>query len=250
MSEISKEFVTLKFKKDALWKYATVILAVVVILLLVFNLGGNSSTNTANVGNNVVPSVPSKVTVNLDGDAVLGNNDAPVTIVEFSDYQCPFCRKFWVETLPLIEENYIATGKVRFIYKDFPLSSIHPSAQIAAEAAECARDVAGDDATYYKMHDKIFSEQNILDGGSSKSAVTKTVVFTADDLVSWAESLGYDIQSCLSSGKFADEVQEDLSDGIASGAQGTPYFVINGKVLSGAQPFSAFKAVIDAELNK
>ncbi|MEX2017303.1 MAG: DsbA family protein, partial [Candidatus Pacearchaeota archaeon] len=184
-----------------------------------------------------------------DDDAVLGDANAPVTIIEFSDYQCPFCRKFWTETLPQIKLEYIDTGKVKFVYRDFPLTSIHPGAQPAAEAAECARDLYGGDDAYFKMHDKIFSEQNIFDGGDPNTGpVRSTVSFTDSDLKQWAKELGYDISSCLDSGEFRQEVLNDLSDATSAGGQGTPYFVINGKPLSGAQPFAVFKQVIDSEL--
>ena len=99
------------------------------------------------------------------------------------------------------------------------------------------------------MHDKIFQEGNKLDGGDPiKGPVKGTAQFTSEDLKKWAKDIGYDIGSCLDSGKFRNEVQKDTADAQASGGQGTPYFVINGKPLSGAQPFSAFKQVIDAEL--
>src|SRR3989338_9938346 len=99
------------------------------------------------------------------------------------------------------------------------------------------------------MDDKIFSEQNRLDGGDPITGpVRGTVQFTSTELKQWAKDIGYDIDNCLGSGKFKSEVQKDLSDATAAGGQGTPYFVINGKPLSGAQPFSAFKQIIDAEL--
>src|SRR3989344_6683922 len=94
------------------------------------------------------------VSASEDDDAVLGNEDAPVTIIEFSDYQCPFCRKFWTETLGQIKSEYIDTGKVKLVFRDFPLSSLHPQAQASAEAAECVKEKGGDEA-YFKMHDKM-----------------------------------------------------------------------------------------------
>ena len=184
-----------------------------------------------------MPTEPSQVTASVDDDAVLGDKDAPVTIIEFSDYQCPFCGRHFTQTYPQIKSEYIDTGKVKIVFRDFPLTSIHPQAQGAAEAAECIRDAAGGkgkgDAAYYKMHDKMFENQQSL---------------STDNEIAWAKELGYDIKSCLSSGKFKAEVQKDTSDAQAAGGQGTPYFVINGKPLSGAQPFSAFQQIIEAEL--
>ncbi len=202
-------------------------------------------------GSELIPidgSVPSnteteKVEVSEDDDASIGLPNAPVTIIEFSDYQCPFCRKFWTETYPQLKSQYIDTGKVRLVFRDFPLN-FHPQAQVSAEAAECVREVAGNDEAYFKFHDKLFSEQNILDGGTVKS----TVSYTEADLKKWAKDLGYDIGSCLDSGKYASEVQKDLADGQAYGISGTPGLFINGVQLDGAQPFSNFKSIIDAEL--
>ncbi len=199
-------------------------------------------------GNDAAQKPTAVVAVSSDDDPVLGNKNTKVTIVEFSDYQCPFCRKFWTETFSELKKNYIDTGKVKLVFRDFPLS-FHPGAQPAAEAAECARSIGGDEA-YWKMHDKIFSEENILDSGSPTGAVSKTVQFTAVDLKKWAKDLGYDIGSCLDSGKFANEVQKDANQGASYGVQGTPAFFVNGKLLSGAYPYASFKQLIDAELAK
>ena len=188
----------------------------------------------------------------MDDDAVLGDANAPVTIIEFSDYQCPFCRKFWTESYPQIKSQYIDTGKVKIVFRDLPLTSLHPMAQASAEAAECVRELGGDDA-YYEYHDKMFSEQNILDSGNPTGTVSKTIQYTSTDLKSWATEIGYNIGTCLDSGKYSSEVQKDARDAQAAGGTGTPYFVImgsdgKGSALSGAQPFSAFKQVIDSKL--
>jgi len=260
MGENNSDNDTVKISKNTLWKVGT--FAFAVLLAVSIFTGGFGFFNNDVTGNAVaptqpnnptVPTQPSIVSASEDDDAVLGDKNAPVTIIEFSDYQCPFCRKFWTETMPLIRSEYIDTGKVKFIYRDFPLTSIHPAATPAAEAAECVRDAAGGkgkgDSAYFKMHDKIFQEGNKLDGGDPiKGPVKGTAQFTSEDLKKWAKDIGYDIGSCLDSGKFRNEVQKDTADAQASGGQGTPYFVINGKPLSGAQPFSAFKQVIDAEL--
>jgi len=240
---------TLTIRKDALWKYSTfLLLAILVVGAFFVFTGGNGTTGQAAQQPTQLPSQPSQVEASADDDAFLGDENAPVEIIEFSDYQCPFCRKFWTETLPLIKSEYIDTGKVKFVYRDFPLTSIHPAAQPEAEAAECVREKGGDEA-YFKMHDKIFQEGNILDGGDPiKGPVQGTAQFGTTELKKWAKDIGYDISSCLDSGKFKSEVQKDLADATSAGGQGTPYFIINGKPLSGAQPFSAFKQIIDAEL--
>ncbi|MEX2016882.1 MAG: thioredoxin domain-containing protein [Candidatus Pacearchaeota archaeon] len=173
------------------------------------------------------------VSASADDDAVLGDANAPITIIEFSDYQCPFCAKFWSETLPLIKKNYIDTGKVKLVFRDFPLTNIHPMAQPAAEAAECVRKVAGSDEAYFKYHDKLFENQNSL---------------SESNLKTWAKQQGQNIDSCLDSGEFTDEVLADMADGSAAGVTGTPGFVINGILVSGAQPYSVFEQIIEGEL--
>ena len=249
-NESSSETITLK--KDMLWKATTFIFATLLVVSLLtggFGLKKSDTTVTGNVVNNPTnPSIdnptPSAVKVSEDDDPVLGKKDAPVTIIEFSDYQCPFCRKFWQDTLPSIKKDYIDTGKVKLVYRDFPLS-FHPMAIPSAQAANCARETGGDSA-YFKMHDKIFAEQNKLDGGS----VSSTVQFTNEDIKKWAKEIGYDIGSCIDSVKYKDEIQKDIADGGSGGVSGTPAFFVNGQLVSGAQPYSAFKQIIDAELLK
>jgi protein-disulfide isomerase len=188
-----------------------------------------------------------KVDVQTGDAPVLGSKDAPVTIVEFSDYQCPFCRKFWTETYSQLKKDYIDTGKVKLVFMDFPLVDIHPSAKISAEAARCVREKGGD-AAYWKMHDKIFSESNILDSGSPTGAVTKTAQFTATDLKKWAKELGYNIDSCLDSGKYESAVMADEAYGQSLGVTGTPGFFVNGANIAGAVPYSVFQQLIEQEL--
>lgn len=192
------------------------------------------------------PSGPVKVSV--DNDPVLGNKNAPVTLIEFSDYECPFCKKSFTDLLPELKKNYIDTGKVKLVYRDFPLS-FHANAQKEAEAAECARSQSND-ATYFKFHDQIFTQTT---AGGTGLALTQLPVI--------AKNLGLNVdqfQQCLDSGKFKDEVTKDIADGSAVGVSGTPSWVvgasskdgqIEGQLVVGAQPFSAFKTIIDEKLN-
>lgn len=173
--------------------------------------------------------------IDVSESPLKGDINAQVTIVEFSDYQCPFCERFYKETLPLIEQNYIKTGKARLFYKDFPLSSIHPEAQKAAEAARCVREQKGDEG-YFKMHNKLFDNQQSLSLANYRK---------------WAIELGVSagkFDECLSQGKFAPAVLDDFNYGNQLGVSGTPAFFINGKLVSGAQPYSVFQQMIDAEL--
>jgi protein-disulfide isomerase len=199
---------------------------------------------------NTQPVSNEPVNVSVGNSPVIGNTNAPVTIIEFSDFQCPFCRQFYSQTYNQLKAQYIDTGKVKLVFKNFPLINLHPSAEISAEAVLCVKEKGGDTA-FFKMHDKIFQEQNKLDGGNALTGpVTKTITYTSDDLKKWAKDLSYDISSCLDSGKYKDQVSAEESEGSSIGVTGTPSFVINGQILEGAQPLSAFQTVIEAELNK
>lgn len=237
-------------EKSSSWKYAFIALVGILIIagaILFFNKGSVTG-NVVNNGN--AGSISAKALI--DDDAVLGSANAPVTIVQFTDWQCPFCRRFETDTFNQLKENYIDTGKVKFVTRDFPLESIHPGALPAALAAECVKAEGGSSA-YYAFKQKVTEEQNLRDSGSATGAVTKTVTFSNEDLSSWAQTLGYDIASCLESQTYAAEVRKDLSDGQAAGVRGTPAFLIINKkgtstLLSGAQPFSAFKTELDKAL--
>lgn len=169
----------------------------------------------------------------VDDDAFKGDENAPVIIVEFSDFECPFCTRFYSDTLPQIKKEYIETGKVKFVYRDFPLS-FHANAKKAAEAAECA----GEQEKFWEMHDKLFDE-------GVKGGVSLFKQFAVD--------IGLDTKKfneCLDIGKMADEVENDLAAGSNVGISGTPGFIINGQLVSGAQPFEVFKQIIEEELAK
>lgn len=172
-----------------------------------------------------------------DDDAFLGEEDAPVTIVEFSDYQCPYCKAFYTDTLPAIKEKYIDTGKVKLIYRDLPLS-IHPYAYPAALIAECVREQT-DDSTYFEMHDYIF--ENIAAG------------FDFETYSAFAATLGADeskLKGCFDSDKYKSEIDADSADADKAGISGTPGFIINNQAVSGARPFEYFKNIIEEELAK
>ena len=191
------------------------------------SLDGNSDTSdSGNVDSSTIVDVET-------GDApVLGSKDAQVTIVEFSDFQCPYCAKFYNEAYQDIKEQYVDAGKAKIVFMDFPLTQIHPLALPAAESTRCVREQGGDTA-FWKMHDKIFENQATLSEANLKS---------------WAKALGYNIDSCLDSGKYEEAVLADESYGASIGVSGTPAFFVNGKLVSGALPFSSFKSLIDSEL--
>ena len=172
---------------------------------------------------------PPRVTVAAEGPS-RGSEKAPITIVEFSDFECPYCVKA-EETVKQVMKEY--EGKVRLVYRDFPLP-FHPNAQKAAEAAHCA----GDQGKYWEMHEKLFANQQKL---------------KVSDLKDHAKGVGLDaakFEKCLESGEKAALVEKNKKAGAEVGVQGTPAFFVNGIMLSGAQPVSEFKSIIDKELAK
>jgi len=235
-----KESITMS--KTTLWKTIAGILGVLLIIVIFtggFRSGSENNGAADSAGNDAQPrgSGDAGTVINMadliDDDTVKGDPNAPVTIVEWSDFECPFCARFYRDTMGQIEKEYIDTGKVKIVFRDFPLS-FHQQAQKAAEAAECS----GEQGQFWEMHDKLF-EEGVTGGVSS--------------FKQYASELGLDtakFDSCLDSGKMASEVAKDMQDGVAVGITGTPGFIINGQLVSGAQPFANFKQVIDAALAK
>jgi protein-disulfide isomerase len=177
--------------------------------------------------------------IGVDDDPVLGSPNAKVLMIEFGDYQCPSCRMFWKDVEPRIKKEYIDTGKVKLVFRDFPIVQIHPEALLAAMAVDCSAD----QNKYWEYHDKVFREQ--YNKGDD------LVRFKAADLKKWAKDIGLDpakFDQCLDSEKYKNEVLKDKADGDAVSVQGTPTFFINGHVIGGAQPYPAFKNLIDSLL--
>ena len=173
---------------------------------------------------------PPRVPIEIGDSHRRGPEDAPVTIVEFSDYQCPFCRRAQPALLELLDKY---KGKVSLVYKDLPLREIHPQAQKAAEAARCA----GDQGKFWEYHDKLFAVPRI----------------SADLIPKIADELELDkvaFSGCLDSDKYEAAVDADLALALSVGARSTPLFYVNGIQLKGAQPVEAFSEVIDEELSR
>jgi protein-disulfide isomerase len=186
------------------------------------------------------PAVPEKVLMNVGkGWYAIGSADAPVTLVEFADFQCPFCKKFHTDAYSELKKNYIDAGKVRFVSRDLPLE-FHPFALKAAEAARCA----GDQQKYWELREALYSNS----------------APPTDDIISKAvESLSLDktaFQSCLATDKYKADVQKDATEAATLQISGTPTFVLaksakdklDGVRIVGAQPFAAFQSAIDALL--
>ena len=185
------------------------------------------------------------VKISADNDPVIGNSDAPITIIEFSDFQCPFCARFHTQTLPLLLEEYIEPGKVKLVFRDFPIQSIHPNALPASVAAECANE----QGKFREMHDMLFEKQNEWNKLETADALSLFSQYASNMQF---EQNSFD--SCLTSGKHIEEIKNDLNDGREYGISGTPgFFVGNDQIgyveLKGAQPFGSFKKVIDAQLD-
>ncbi len=169
-----------------------------------------------------------------DEDNFMGAENATVTVTEFSDFQCPFCFRFFRDTEPQIKKEYIDTGKVKFVYKHFPIPT-HSNAQKAAEASECAADIGGQDA-FWQMHDKMFQNNNLLSASNLKRFAAETGLNMTD------------FNLCLDSGIMRARVARDNEEGRKLGVTGTPAFFVNGQKIEGAQPFSVFKSAIDGKL--
>jgi len=167
--------------------------------------------------------------VPTEGSYAIGPEDAPITIVEFSDYQCPFCKRWHEEVYGPLLAAY--PGKIRLVYRHLPLTSIHPDAFSAAEAAMCA----GEQDAYWQFHEKLF-EGDLLGSG----------VYTQ-----YAQALSLDaaaFETCLTEHKYQDVIQADSDFALNLGVNSTPTFFINGLAIVGAQPLDVFQQVIDREL--
>lgn len=190
------------------------------------------------------------VQVSVDDDPFIGKEDAPLTMIEFSDFECPFCKRFWEDTLPQLKTNYIETGKLKFVYRDLPLPFHDPLATQEALAANCAREQGGD-GVFFRYHDEIFTRTKSGGTGMPK-----------EELYTIAADLGLDggkFRDCLDNEKFKDEVQSDIAEAQKVGASGTPTLligkttkdgIIQGERIIGAQPYPVFQQVIDRHLTQ
>ncbi|PWH17184.1 MAG: hypothetical protein DDG60_02775 [Anaerolineae bacterium] len=192
--------------------------------------GDNQPSNTQQAAQSV-PTMPvRRVAVEAGDSPALGPTDAPITIIEFSDYECPFCARWHQQVYQRLLKEY--EGKIRFVYRDFPLESIHPNAKSAAIAAHCA----GEQGAYFPFHDALFSYKYDLN---------------RESYLIYATELGLDIQAfqtCVDEERYADKVQSDLRYGLSIGVNSTPTFFVNGIIIIGAQPFDVFQQVIEKEL--
>jgi protein-disulfide isomerase len=189
------------------------------IFLLVMPLSAISQTQPANQ-------------TSAGAAPTLGFPSAPVTIIEFSDFQCSFCKRFWVETLPRLKEAYLDTGKARFIYRHFAILGKH--SEQAALAAACAQE----QGRFWEYHDQLFRNQ----GG---------LAFTEAKLKQYSDDIGLNagvFGTCLGTGKYREKVERETAAAVNLGGRGTPFFIVEQRLLFGAQPYSVFQRIIDEEL--
>ncbi|MEK9206929.1 MAG: DsbA family protein [Patescibacteria group bacterium] len=237
MNEATKGSGTITIKKDSLWKYSTLLLLLVVVIGGFFFFRGDGSGNgdtTTDTGTDGQQPINARALIE-GNDPVLGNADAGISIIEFSDFQCPFCaRAFEGAITDFKASDYFKNGDVNLIFKQFPLTSIHPYAQGAAEASLCAQA----QGKFWEYHDTLFTNQDALD---------------TDSLKAYAAQLGLNtgkFNSCLDDGTYSSEIRKELAQATAAGGRGTPFFVIvntgtgDYKTISGAYPWTDLETAI------
>jgi len=201
--------------------------------------GGSLANNDSGNPSGAIPTAPAQpgepsgvAPQVTKADHIDGPENAKVTIIEFSDIQCPFCLRFH-PTVQQIRDEY--PNDVRWVYKHFPLDSIHPNARSAAEASECLADQLGD-AKFFEYLEVLFAQQTSLGNAMYSSEAVKLGANESK------------FNECLSSGKFKGKVDQDYQAGLAAGVRGTPGSFINGQLVSGAQPYESVKAIVDGFL--
>lgn len=238
-------------KKDRFLPISILVAAVLIggaIVFGVFYKGGSGSGAAAGTGGTpsqagtTAPTTNTSVMALGSRDAILGNVSAPVTMIEYGDYQCPFCgTEFFAQTEPLIVQNYVDTGKVRFVFRDFAF--LGPESDVAANAAQCAED----QNELWPYHDALYTAKVADDakGGSEDDNF-----FTTTELIKLGTQVGIPnmatFTSCVNNNSDASIVAQEKTDATAAGVNSTPTFYINGTQVLGAQPYAQFQQVLDA----
>ena len=230
------------FKRSHFYSVLTVLAFAVGILVgyVVWGYGSaesvNQTTQTASQPSGAIAEAPVtaesqfvRYDIPSDGYPSIGPSDAPITIVEFSDYQCPYCRRWHDEVYQPLLAAY--PGKIKLVYRHLPLTSIHPDALSAAEAAMCA----GEQDAYWLYHEMLFSGQSL--GSSTYTQYAQALSLNMDAF-----------NTCLTEQKYSTKIETDTNFAVDLGIRSTPTFFINGLAIVGAQPLDVFKQVIDKEL--
>lgn len=219
------------------------ILALIFSIIAVVISGYNSYQIKSKINESVyspasgaVVIAPQKITEKIPKDTpFLGNSKAKVTIVEFGDYQCPYCEKFYREEFPKLKKEYIETDKVKFVFMDSAF--LGQESKDAAQGAYCAKD----QDKFWEYHDELYQNQQGENSGG----------FSSDNLKKFASNIGLntgEFDKCLLSGKYADLIADQLKLGTSFGISGTPSFIIGKQVIRGAQPIDSFRSIIDSQL--
>ncbi len=224
---------------------ASFALGMLIDRVMVLEKGVNNNNSAAQQAAAQQPNQPAqgaqpgqKVDVAAGHFPIKGNKDAKVTVIEFADFRCPFCEQFFSQVEPQLMKDYVDTGKVKFVFRSFAF--LGPASTLASNAAECAND----QSKFWDFYDYMYKNQ---------PPESDTSMYTNEKLTSIAGDLGMNtdqFSSCITSTKFDKNVSGDLADGQKAGVSGTPTFFVNGQSLVGAQPYTAFKTAIDAELAK
>lgn len=233
---------TLTFKRSHFYSVLTVLAFAVGVLVgyVVWGFGSPESAaqtaRTADQPSGPIAEAPVtdspqfvRYDVPSDGYPAIGPDDAPITIVEFSDYQCPYCQRWHAQVYEPLLAAY--PGKIKFVYRHFPLTSIHPDAFDAAQAAMCA----GEQDAYWQYHEMLFSSSSL--GSAIYTQYAQDLSLNLDDF-----------NTCLAEEKYSDKIEADTDFAVELGIRSTPTFFINGLAIVGAQPLDVFKQVIDKEL--
>ena len=234
MEQTTQSNETITFKRTHFYTALVVLSFFAGILVGYMAWGRNSkavATQPVTQQQAAAPPTYRRYDIPTEGFYSIGPEDAPITIVEFSDYQCPYCERWHTQVYNQLLAAY--PGKIRFVYRNLPLTQIHPQAMPAAEAAMCA----GEQNAYWQFHDRLFSNQDLLG---------------EDFYVQIATDLGLNVaafNNCRETHKYQDEIQADMDFAVGLGVQSTPTFFINGLAMVGAQPLTTFTQLIEKELN-
>lgn len=247
MEELQKEIQKNKFDLSKLILPGSILIAAVLISGTLFYTSfskNGSAGNAAQVGQAAGNNGTVKVAdVKIGDSPVLGSRDAKVSIIEFADFRCPFCERFFKDSESQIIKNYVETGKANFVFKQYAF--LGQTSTWAAEAAECANE----QGKFWQYHDWLYNNQ---------APESNTAYYSKANLIKYAGQVGLNknqFSSCLNSDKYLERVNADLAEGQAIGVNGTPSTFINGRLVTssdgrsaGAAPFAVFKAIIEKEL--
>ncbi|MDO8664780.1 MAG: DsbA family protein [Candidatus Liptonbacteria bacterium] len=221
---------------------SSIIVAAILIAGSIIYLVGTSKNNSGTANNGGQNPTATNDSVQKQGprDVILGDAKAPVTIIEYGDYQCPFCVRFSQTTEQSIKDSYVKDGKVKLVFRNFQF--LGAESELAGQAAECSKD----QNNFWAYHDTIYQAEG-KDGKENNGNMNKAF------FVELAKNVGLDVDkftSCYDSGKYADTVKQSTQNAAALGVNSTPTTFVNGQIVKGALPFDQFKTIIDAALNK